>query len=108
MNKTSEIQKKATLNIYSGLYTDMYELTMAQGYFLTGRKNETAVFDYFFRNNPFEGGFVIFAGLGDLLEVLEGLTLALAAIDCWYCLALNSLTVIGGVKMQKTSCEHKA
>ncbi len=74
MNKLSDTQKKKTLNIYSGLYTDMYELTMAQVYFLTGRKDETAVFDYFFRNNPFEGGFVVFAGLSDLLKILEGLS----------------------------------
>jgi nicotinate phosphoribosyltransferase len=68
------MQGKHTLNINSGLYTDLYELTMTQGYFLTGRVNESAVFDYFFRNNPFEGAFVVFAGLGDLLDVLEGLS----------------------------------
>lgn len=44
---------------------------MAQGYFLSGRKNETAVFDYFFRKIPFKGGFVVFAGLGDFLELLK-------------------------------------
>jgi nicotinate phosphoribosyltransferase len=59
----------------------MYELTMAQGYFLTGRKNETAVFDYLFRNNPFEGAFVVFAGLRDLLEVLEGISFYPEEID---------------------------
>jgi nicotinate phosphoribosyltransferase len=68
------MQNKHNLHIPSGLYTDLYELTMAQGYFLTGRKNETAVFDYFFRKNPFEGAFVVFAGLGDLQEVLEALS----------------------------------
>ena len=44
----------------SGLYTDMYELTMAQGYYLNGMEKENACFDYSFRSNPFEGGFVIF------------------------------------------------
>ena len=38
-----------------GLYTDFYELTMAQGYFLNGKKDETATFDYFFRTNPYKG-----------------------------------------------------
>ncbi len=52
------------------LYTDYYELTMAQGYFLSGRKDEWAGFDYFFRDEPFNGGYVIFAGLSDLLAVL--------------------------------------
>jgi nicotinate phosphoribosyltransferase len=54
----------------TGLYTDFYELTMAQGYFLSGRHKDQASFDYFFRKNPFQGGFVIFAGLDTLLETL--------------------------------------
>jgi len=54
-----------------GLYTDLYQLTMAQGYFLSGRKGERATFDYFFRKNPFGGGYVVFAGLGDLLDAID-------------------------------------
>ncbi len=54
------------------LYTDLYELTMAQGYFLAGREKEEAIFDYFFRKLPFEGGYVVFAGLETLLDILEG------------------------------------
>ncbi len=80
-SKFSETRKKDTLSMFSGLYTDFYELVMSQGYFLTERKNETAVFDYFFRNNPFEGAFVVFAGLRDLLEVLEGLSFNSQEID---------------------------
>ena len=53
-----------------GLYTDFYELTMAQGYFFHGKKDELATFDYFFRTNPFKGGFTVFAGLQDFLELL--------------------------------------
>ncbi|HEX6982153.1 MAG TPA: nicotinate phosphoribosyltransferase [Balneolaceae bacterium] len=56
---------------HPALYTDLYELTMAQGYFLSGRQNEHACFNYFFRENPFEGGYVVFAGLTDLLQILE-------------------------------------
>jgi len=44
---------------------------MSQGYFLTCKAQTTAVFDYFFRENPFGNGFVVFAGLSDLLEILE-------------------------------------
>jgi nicotinate phosphoribosyltransferase len=54
-----------------GLYTDHYELTMAQGYFQSGKKDTSALFDYFFRNYPYEGGYVVFAGLAELLEMLE-------------------------------------
>ncbi len=54
-----------------GLYTDYYELSMAQGYFLAGKKDEVTVYDYFYRTNPFEGGFLVFAGLADLLHALS-------------------------------------
>jgi nicotinate phosphoribosyltransferase len=54
-----------------GLYTDLYELTMAQGYYLTGRHNTSVCFDYFFRSNPFGGGYVVFAGLQDLLDSIK-------------------------------------
>jgi len=53
------------------IYTDYYELTMAQGYYLAGRKEEQACFDYFFRSNPYEGGYVVFAGISDVLEILS-------------------------------------
>jgi len=52
-------------------FTDFYELTMAQGYYLAGRTKEKAIFDYFFRKLPFQGGYVIFAGLSDFLQHLE-------------------------------------
>jgi len=55
----------------NGLYTDHYELTMAQGYYLSGKYKFNACFDYFFRKNPFKGGYVVFTGLTDLLEVIK-------------------------------------
>ena len=58
---------------YTAGYTDQYQLAMAQVYFLKGRKEERAVFDYFFRKLPFEGGYAVFAGLEDLLDALETL-----------------------------------
>lgn len=51
-------------------YTDLYQLTMAQVYFRT-KPNGRAVFDYYYRRNPFEGGYSIFAGLEDVLNILE-------------------------------------
>lgn len=59
------------INHHPAIYTDFYELTMAQGYFLSGRKNEHATFDYFFRKLPFEGGYVLFAGIGDFLNLID-------------------------------------
>lgn len=58
---------------YTATYTDKYQLTMAQVYFLKGKKDDKAVFDYFFRKLPFEGGYAVFAGLEDLLETLQEL-----------------------------------
>ncbi len=69
------------LNEHTGLYTDLYELTMAQGYYFAGKKDEPAAFDYFFRDNPFGGGYVIFAGLWDLLEALQNFTFSKDSIE---------------------------
>jgi len=58
---------------YSPLLTDLYELTMLAGYLEEGMADKPAVFDLFFRSNPFEGGYAVFAGLGPALESLEQL-----------------------------------
>lgn len=54
----------------SALLTDFYELTMMQGFFLE-KKNPRVVFDMFYRNNPYKGGYTIFTGLDPLLSILE-------------------------------------
>lgn len=64
-----------------GLYLDYYELTMAQGYFLSSRHNLKANFDYFFRTNPFGSGYTVFAGLSDFLELLQIFRFGNDAID---------------------------
>lgn len=64
-----------------GLYLDYYELTMAQGYFLSNRHNLNANFDYFFRTNPFGSGYTVFAGLSDFLELLQIFRFGNEAID---------------------------
>ena len=56
----------------SAAFTDLYELTMAQGYLVHGM-DRPAVFEAFFRHHPFGGGYSVFAGLGPLLEDLENL-----------------------------------
>ena len=58
---------------YPPLLTDLYELTMLAGYLEEGMVEKQAVFDLFFRTNPFNGGYAVFAGLGTALEYLEGL-----------------------------------
>lgn len=54
------------------LLTDLYELTMMQGYYKTGNKS-TVVFDAFFRENPFKGGYSIMAGLEQVIDYVKNL-----------------------------------
>ena len=54
----------------SALITDFYELTMMQGYFLK-HHNPDVVFDVFYRNNPFSGGYTLFTGIEEVISRLE-------------------------------------
>lgn len=58
------------------LLTDLYQLTMLQGYFEEKQANETVIFDMFFRNNPNSGGYSVCAGLQQVIEYIEGLHFA--------------------------------
>ncbi|MFO8064763.1 MAG: nicotinate phosphoribosyltransferase [Spirochaetota bacterium] len=58
------------MRVTSALLTDLYELTMIQGYYHYSL-NPRVVFDMFFRKQPFNGGFSVFAGLEDLLSTLR-------------------------------------
>ncbi len=51
------------------LLTDLYELTMAQGYYFF-KNNFDAVFEMTFRRTPFNNGYIIFAGLQPLIEYI--------------------------------------
>ena len=53
------------------LLTDLYELTMAYGYWKLGMAERESVFHLFFRRKPFGGGFAIAAGLEIALDFLE-------------------------------------
>ncbi len=53
------------------LLTDLYEFTMAYAYFRSGRHQSPAVFDLFFRKNPFGGEFTILAGLAEAVEFIR-------------------------------------
>ena len=53
------------------LLTDLYQLTMAYGYWKAGIGDRHAVFHLFFRRNPFQGGFSIACGLADIIGLLD-------------------------------------
>ena len=55
------------------LMTDLYELTMMQGYFRNKDRNETVIFDAFYRNNPMDSGYSICAGLEQVIDYVNNL-----------------------------------
>jgi nicotinate phosphoribosyltransferase len=69
------------------LLTDLYELTMAYGYWRSGKADEEAVFHLFFRKEPFGGGYAVAAGLADAVAYLRDLRFT--EEDCAY---LGTLT----------------
>jgi len=54
-----------------GLLTDLYQLTMAYGYWKSGRRDTQAVFNLFFRRPPFAGGYTVACGLGRVIDFVE-------------------------------------
>lgn len=69
------------------LLTDLYQLTMAQGYWKTGMARHEAVFHLFFRKNPFGGGFAVCCGLAQVVEFLD--RFGFDDTDCEYLATLN-------------------
>lgn len=55
------------------LHTDLYQINMMQVYFEQGIHNKRAVFEVYFRKEPFSNGYAVFAGLQRMVEYLEGL-----------------------------------
>jgi len=68
-------------NLVSPMLTDMYQLTMTYAYWHAGRHEEHAVFELFFRKNPFEGEFTIFVGLDQVLAHLKNFHFTTSDID---------------------------
>ncbi|WP_346939162.1 nicotinate phosphoribosyltransferase [uncultured Clostridium sp.] len=56
------------------MLTDFYQLTMGNGYLKKGMRDRTAYFDMFFRKIPDDGGYVIIAGLEQLIEYINNLS----------------------------------
>lgn len=62
------------------MLTDLYELTMMQGYFKSGT-NETVVFDVFYRQNPNDGGYAIACGLEQVIDYIKNLKFSYEDIE---------------------------
>jgi nicotinate phosphoribosyltransferase len=67
--------------MYYGLLTDLYQLTMGYGYWKTGKAEQTAVFNLFFRKLPFRNGYAIAAGLHTAIEFLQNFKYSQEDID---------------------------
>ena len=63
------------------LLTDLYELTMMQGYYYKQSQNETVVFDVFFRQNPCNNGYSICAGLDQVISYIKNLNFTYEDVD---------------------------
>jgi nicotinate phosphoribosyltransferase len=57
-------------NAVQPMLTDLYQISMAYAYWKS-KKNDHAVFDLFFRKNPFKGEFALYAGLDECLKFIE-------------------------------------
>ena len=54
-----------------GFISDLYQITMAYAYWRSGKTTDSSVFDLYFRKNPFQGEFTIFAGLEECLKFIQ-------------------------------------
>lgn len=75
---------KITKDLYQSslvLLTDFYQLTMAYAYWKSGKGEQEAVFNLFFRKHPFEGGFTIAAGLDYVIDFCRNFKFESADLD---------------------------
>lgn len=80
--------ENGTPRLAYGLLTDLYQLTMAQGYWENGKLDEQACFTVFFRDAPFKGGFAIACGMSQLAEMIDGFEFTESDIE--YLAGLNA------------------
>lgn len=65
---------KTYLNDSLALHTDLYEINMMLTHWMKGNGDKRAVFEMYYRSNPFGMGYTVFAGLKRLIEYIENLT----------------------------------
>src|SRR3954470_12244217 len=92
----------------AALLTDLYELTMAYGYWRAGKAGDEAVFHLFFRENPFGGGYTIAAGLKAAIDYLDGLRFAADDLDYLRSLALFDDGFLGVLRDLEFACDVDA
>ena len=76
------------------LLTDLYQITMAQGYWACGKLEEEGCFHIFFREPPFKGGYAIASGMDHIAEVVENFSFSDESVEY-----LASIDAPGGGKL---------
>lgn len=72
MHSLPSLKKRILVKLMtSALLTDLYEVTMAYGYWKLGMAEHEAVFNLFFRKRPFGGGYALAAGLEEVIHLLS-------------------------------------
>lgn len=87
------------------LLADFYEFTMANGYLEEGLEDRITYFDLYFRKIPDNGGYVIVAGLQQLIEYLKGLKFTDEDIDYFRSKKIFSEKFLAYLKNFKFQCD---
>lgn len=70
--KMAAVEDRTNSNpLVQPLLTDLYQITMAYAYWKSGKIWDNAVFDLYFRRNPFHGEFTVFAGLEECVHFVR-------------------------------------
>ncbi|XP_075510576.1 nicotinate phosphoribosyltransferase 1-like isoform X2 [Primulina tabacum] len=69
-NKRADAVDRPSNPMVTPLLTDLYQFTMAYAYWKAGKHQERAVFDLYFRRNPFGGEYTVFAGLEECIKLI--------------------------------------
>lgn len=70
--KMAAVEDRTNSNpLVQPLLTDLYQITMAYAYWKSGKVMDSAVFDLYFRRNPFHGEFTVFAGLEECVHFVR-------------------------------------
>ena len=70
-DKETSSSMHPTNNLVRALLTDLYQITMTYAHWRIGKADEPAVFELFFRKNPFRGEYTVFCGLDECLKLLQ-------------------------------------
>jgi nicotinate phosphoribosyltransferase len=106
-NWLDRVQKRH-VQTASALLTDLYQLTMAYGYWKSRMHEREAVFHLFFRKAPFASGFTVAAGLAPVIEALRGLRFEPAELAYLRSLALFDEAFLESLRTFRFVCDVDA